>query len=245
MTDNRYDVIVVGLGAMGSATVYQLAKRGQRVLGLEMFQPGHDQGSSHGYHRMIRMSAVHDDGYTPLGARAFELWRTLEEESGETLLRLLGEVHLVDPASNPSYAANAETMRQRGVWEILDGQELAERFPGFRLGDEMLATYEAKAGFLRSEAGIIAHLAVAARQGAVVRTTAEVTGWAVDGGGVRVTTGGETYTADRLVITTGPGRRSCWLISACRCASNGSSMATSSLRGPTGGQPRTAPLTSC
>ncbi|MCC7023556.1 MAG: FAD-dependent oxidoreductase [Thermomicrobiales bacterium] len=70
-----YEVIVVGLGAMGSATAYRLARRGQRVLGLEMFQPGHDQGSSHGYHRMIRMSALSDDGYVPLATRAFALWR--------------------------------------------------------------------------------------------------------------------------------------------------------------------------
>ncbi|HEX5165433.1 MAG TPA: N-methyl-L-tryptophan oxidase [Thermomicrobiales bacterium] len=199
-----YDTIVVGLGAMGSATVYQLAKRGQRVLGLEMFQPGHDQGSSHGNHRMIRMSAVFADGYTPLAERALDLWHTLEEESGGTLLRLLGEIHLVDPASDPTYAANAQEMRRRGLWEILSHEDLAERFPGVRLRDDMLATYEAKAGFLRSEAGILAHLAVAERHGATVVSGAEVTGWSVDGDGVRVTTGSETYTAERLIITTGP-----------------------------------------
>jgi sarcosine oxidase len=199
-----YDTIVVGLGAIGSATVYQLARRGRRVLGLEMFQPGHDQGSSHGYHRMIRMSAVFSDGYTPLAERALDLWHILEEESGETLLRLLGEIHLVDPASYPNYPADAEEMRQRGLWEILSREDLAERFPGVRLRDDMLATYEAKAGFLRSEAGILAHLAVAERHGATVVTGAEVTGWSVDGDGVRVTTGSETFTADRLIITTGP-----------------------------------------
>src|SRR3712207_2762652 len=128
---NAYDTIVVGLGAMGSATLYQLARRGQRVLGLEMFQPGHDQGSSHGYHRMIRMSAVFNDGYTPLSERAFELWSDLEQESGETLLRLIGEVHLVDLATNPGYAANAGTMTERGVWEVLTESDLASRFPGF------------------------------------------------------------------------------------------------------------------
>ena len=65
MMGDSYDVIVVGLGAVGSATTYQLAKRGRRVLALEMFQPGHDQGSSHGYHRMIRKSSIPDDGYVP------------------------------------------------------------------------------------------------------------------------------------------------------------------------------------
>jgi sarcosine oxidase len=201
---SSYDAIVVGLGAIGSATLYQHAKRGQRVLGLEMFQPGHDQGSSHGYHRMIRMSAVHDDGYTPLAGRAFELWSDLEAESGETLLRLLGEVHLVDPEHYPAYPANAELMQQRGLWEILSRGDLAARFPGFHLHDGMLATYEQQAGFLRSEAGILAHVAVAGRHGAEVRTSAEVIGWEPDGSGVRVTTATESFTADRLVITTGP-----------------------------------------
>ncbi|HYI13839.1 MAG TPA: FAD-dependent oxidoreductase, partial [Thermomicrobiales bacterium] len=170
---NSYDTIVIGLGAIGSATLYQFATRGQRVLGLEMFQHGHDQGSSHGYHRMIRMSAVHDDGYTPLAERALDLWSELEAESGETLLRLIGEVHLVDPAHHPDYPANAELMQQRGLWEILSHDDLTERFPGFHLHDRMLATYEQKAGFLRSEAGILAHVAVAERYGAAIRTGAE------------------------------------------------------------------------
>lgn len=201
---NSYDTLVVGLGAIGSASLYQLAKRGQRVLGLEMFQPGHDQGSSHGYHRMIRMSAVHDGGYTPLAERALALWSDLEAESGETLLRLIGEVHMVDPDYYPAYPANAELMQQRGLWEILSRDDLAERFPGFHLHDGMLATYEQQAGFLRSEAGILAHVAVAERHGAEIRTGVEVTGWTIDGSGVRVTTATETFTADRLVITTGP-----------------------------------------
>ncbi len=199
-----YDTIIVGLGAMGSAAVYQLAKRGQRVLGLEQFQPGHDQGSSHGYHRMIRLSAVHDDDYTPLGLRAIDLWSNLETESNETLLHLIGEIHLVDPAVYPTYPANAELMRERNVWQILSHEDLTERFPGVRLRDGMLATYEARAGYLRSEAGILAHLAVAEEHSATIQTNTEVTGWAIDGAGVLVTTATETFTADRLIVTTGP-----------------------------------------
>lgn len=115
-----YDAIVVGLGAAGSATAYQLAKRGRRVLGLDQFGPGHDRGSSHGYHRMIRKSSVQDDGYVPLGERAFALWDELAAESGRELLRMTGEVRLVDTRRNPRFAAVAEAMRRRGFWEILD-----------------------------------------------------------------------------------------------------------------------------
>lgn len=202
--NTSYDAIVVGLGAIGSATVHHLAKRGQRVLGLEMFQPGHDQGSSHGYHRMIRKSSIHADGYTPLAERAIELWHALERDSSETLLRLIGEVRLVHPNCNPRFGEIAGEMSRRGSWQILSHDELGQRFPGFRLTDDIIATYEADAGFLRSEAGILAHLDVAARHGALVQTSAEVTSWAIDGAGVRVTTRDETYTADRLLLTTGP-----------------------------------------
>lgn len=202
--NSSFDTIVVGLGAMGSAAVYHLAKRGQRVLGLEMFQPGHDQGSSHGYHRMIRKSSIHDDGYTPLGDRAFELWHTLEEETNETLLRIIGEVRLVHPNCNPHFGAIAEEMGRRGAWQLLSHDDLAQRFPGFQLSDDIMVTYEADAGFLRSEAGILAHLDVATKNGATVQSSSEVTGWVADGSGVRVTTRDSTYTADRLVLTTGP-----------------------------------------
>ena len=84
--DATYDAIVVGLGAMGSAAAYHLARRGHQVLGIEMFRPGHDQGSSHGEHRMIRKSSFRIDGYVPLAERAFVLWQELEAAAGQPLL---------------------------------------------------------------------------------------------------------------------------------------------------------------
>jgi sarcosine oxidase len=199
-----YDSIVVGLGAIGSAALWQLARRGQRVLGLEMFEPGHDQGSSHGYHRMIRKSSRQDDGYVPLADRAFALWHEAEELTGQELLRIVGEVSLVQPGDDPRRAAVAAEMQQRGFWELLDEEALRERFPGFRLHDGMFATYEADAGFLWSERGIIAHVALARQHGATVRTGEEVTSWRADGDGVRVTTTNGEYRAGRLVLTPGP-----------------------------------------
>ena len=100
-----YDAIVVGLGAMGSATLYQLAKRGTNVLGVDMFQPGHDRGSSHGFHRMIRKSSFQDDGYVPLAERAFALWHEAEEASGQALLHITGEVWLLHEGGDPGYRA--------------------------------------------------------------------------------------------------------------------------------------------
>ncbi len=194
-----YDAIVVGLGAMGSATCYQLAQRGKRVLGLDMFAPGHDQGSSHGHHRMIRKSSYRFDGYVPLAERAFELWRELEDETGRDLLKILGEVKLAYPSnrSNPDPTLG-------GFVEVLDERQLGERFPGFRLHEGMLATYEAEAGFLRPEACIAAQLELAAKHGAELHYAEEVTGWSADGSGVKVATTRGSYQADRLIITTGP-----------------------------------------
>lgn len=203
-TEQPFDVVVVGLGAIGSAALYHLAARGARALGLEMFEPGHGFGSSHGHHRMIRKSSNQDDGYVPLAERAFELWSALETESGQELLRQTGEIRLVQPDAAGSKRAQAEALQARGFLEVLDAAEVAERFPGCQLYDDMFATYEADAGFLWSERGIITHVAQARRHGATVRTNTEVTGWQADGDGVRVTTAQGAYVADRLVLTTGP-----------------------------------------
>lgn len=203
MSGETYDVIVVGLGAAGSPTAYRLAQRGLKVLGLEMYEPGHALGSSHGYHRMIRKSSIQGDAYEPLASRAFELWDELAAETGQEFLTITGEVRLLAGGSDPRYHVNAEEMARRGFWEILDEAELGKRFPGFRLYDGMIATYEADAGFLWSERGIITHVELARKHGATIRTSEEVLNWAADGEGVRVTTQNGEYRAGRLVITTG------------------------------------------
>lgn len=192
-----YDVIVIGLGAMGSATAYELAKRGQSVLGIDMFAPGHDQGSSHGHHRMIRKSSFRADGYVPLAERAFALWSDLEQATGQSLLKITGEVRL-------AYLSEPIDRAHTGMVEVLDEASLGERYPGFRLHEGMTATYEADAGFLRPEACIAANLQLAAKHGASLHYDEEVTGWSTDGDGVRVETKQGSYSAAKLAITTGP-----------------------------------------
>ncbi len=198
-----YDAIVVGLGAMGSAATYQLAKRGRRVLALDMFSLGHAHGSSHGHHRMIRRSSWRPE-IERMIARAFALWRELEAESGERIMDLIGEVALTDLGAQGASGHRRLSTPLGGHRDILDEAALRQQFPGFRLREGIVATYEAEAGFLRPELGVAAHLAVAARHGAVIRRPEEVTGWRVDGAGVAVTTATETYRADRLVLATGP-----------------------------------------
>jgi sarcosine oxidase len=202
--DATFEVIVVGLGAMGSAATYHLAKRGTRVLGIDMFQPGHDQGSSHGEHRMIRKSSFQLDGYVPLADRAFALWHALEVDAGQRLLHRTGEIWLVHEEGTPGYRAGIEASLARGFRVVLSEDDLAERFPGVRLGDGMIALYEADAGFLRSEAGIVSHVEQARQRGATIHLDEEVTIWSTDGAGVRVETRHGVYGADRLILTAGP-----------------------------------------
>lgn len=216
----NYEAIVVGLGAMGAGATYQLAKRGVRVLGLDMFPLGHNQGSSHGHHRMIRRSAYRPE-IDRMAERAFALWRELEAESGQNILNLIGEVSLFDPnaaeerqlrrrslpgeeSDAPAHGHSPFDFTMGGRRELLDEASLRERFPGFRYHEGMIATYEAEAGFLRPEVGVAAHLAVAERFGATIRRPETVTGWQTDGDGVAVTTTEGTYRADRLILATGP-----------------------------------------
>lgn len=198
-----YDAIVIGLGAMGSAAAYHLANRGQRVLGLDAFEEGHDQGSSHGHHRLIRRSHTNPQ-FRPLVDRAFELWHTLEDESGEGIINPIGEVSMNYPViPRPIGLLDSDpTLQDRR--EVLDEQQLRERFPGFRLHSGMVVTYEPEAGFVLPEVGVAAHVRLAERKGTVIRRPEEAAGWVIDGDGVRVETSRGTYVGDRLVITAGP-----------------------------------------
>jgi sarcosine oxidase len=200
---NGYDAIVVGLGAMGAPAVADLARLGLRVLGLDMFPLSHNQGSSHGHHRMIRRSHW-DPAFRPFVDHAFERWRALEAETGHNIMNLIGEVSMTLPREGARYYRSGVDETFGGFREILDHQQLSERYPGFRPIDGMILSYEREAGFLRPEVGIAAHLEVAERHGAAIRRPEEVTGWATDGDGVRVTTNAGEYNADRLIISAGP-----------------------------------------
>jgi sarcosine oxidase len=202
--ETNYDAIVIGLGAMGSATLYHLAQRGQRALGLEQFEPGHNQGSTHGPHRLIRTSTFSDDGYVPLAARALQLWQDLADASGTDLVHMTGEVRILDPASSPGGFRNAGAMVERGFLEWLPEQELAARFPGVRPGEGMAATWEQNAGYIRCEQGVLTHLDQARKHGAQVRASEPVTGFTPDGAGWRVNTAQGSYSTARVIVTTGP-----------------------------------------
>jgi len=202
--DRSYDAIVIGLGAMGSATLYHLARRGQRALGIEQFAPAHNQGSTHGPHRLIRTSTLAGDAYVPLADRALTLWQELAEASGVDLVHMNGEIRILDPVADPKAAHIAEAMVAQGFQTWLSPQELAARFPGVRPGEGMRVTWEERAGYIRCEQGVLTHLDQARQHGAQVRGSEPVTGFTPEGAGWRVNTIAGSYLTDRVIVTTGP-----------------------------------------
>jgi sarcosine oxidase len=198
-----YDVIVIGLGGMGSAAAYHLAARGQRVLGLEKFTPAHDKGSSHGGSRIIRQSYFEDPAYVPLLLRAYELWDKLAADSQRDVYRLTGGL-FIGPPDCMTVAGSLRASREWGLpHEVLDTAEIRSRYPNFTPAPTDIAVYEAKAGFARPEMTVQAHIALAERAGATLSFGEEVLDWAETGAGVTVTTGRGTYTAGQLVICPG------------------------------------------
>ncbi|GLW32823.1 N-methyl-L-tryptophan oxidase [Actinoplanes regularis] len=199
-----FDVIVVGLGGMGSATVHQLAARGHRVLGLEKYGPGHDRGASHGGSRIIRQSYFEGQEYVPLLLRSYELFDRLATDSGRDVITLTGGVMAGRPESRTVAGARASAERWGLEHEMLDATELRRRFPTMAPRPDEVALFEAKAGFVRPERTVLAQLELAARHDAELRFQEPMRAWEPAGDGVRVITDVATYTAGQLVLTPGP-----------------------------------------
>ena len=199
----HYNTIVVGVGGLGSATCYELAKRGQSVLGIEQFDIPHDQGSSHGYTRIIRLAYYEHPSYVLLLRRAYELWEEIERASGEHLLYKIGSID-AGPADSWVFKGSFRSVVQMGIdHEVLTGLELNRRFPGYRLPQDILALYQKEGGFLTPERCIVSYVNSAVARGAEIHGREALLGWEPRGDGVRVVTDRTTYTADALVFTAG------------------------------------------
>ena len=203
---SHYDVIVVGGGVMGCATAYHLAKRGRRVLLLEQFAIGHDRGSSHGHSRIIRLAYDALD-YVRLAQTAYPLWRTLEQEAGAELMLTSGGLDFARPAT-ASFEATRDTLLAAGVmFEQLDRDAIAERFPQFQLPEDTIGIYQPEAGILNADRCVATLAAEARRRGAALHQNEPARHLAAAGDGVEVGTAAATYTADRLVVTAGSWAR--------------------------------------
>jgi sarcosine oxidase len=199
-----YDVIVLGLGGMGSATLFHLARRGLRVLGLERYDLLHEHGSSHGLTRIIRLAYWEHPTYVALLRRSYELWRELESLSSEQLLYITGSVDAGPPGSSVFKGALKSSELHHLPHEVMDGEELHRRFPGYRLPREMQCLYQPDGGFLLPERCNVAHVAGAQAAGAEAHFREPVLEWGAGDGRVWVRTSRGRYEAGRLVICAGP-----------------------------------------
>jgi sarcosine oxidase len=205
------DVIVVGLGAMGAATLLALARRGVSALGIDRFHPPHDMGSSHGETRITRLAVGEGADYAPLVARSHALWRELEAETGEQLLLQCGGLVMgrrgiaTGHHGKPAFVERTlEVARQAGIpHEALEADEIRRRWPQMRLEGDEIASWEPSAGIVFPERCIAAQLQVAARLGARTQLGTVVTSIARDGAGFRVETSQGTYRAGRVVVSAG------------------------------------------
>jgi sarcosine oxidase len=198
----RADVVVVGLGALGSSAAWHLARRGLRVVGLERFALGHDRGASHDTSRILRHS-YHTPAYVGLTLEAYADWADLEAACGEPLVTTTGGLDLFPPgAAIPPDDYTASLAAVGIAHEVLDAAEVGRRWPAFRLADDVLALWQADAAIVPAARGTAAMQAQALRHGADLREHQRVTGLADSGAGVEVTTAdGTVVRAGGVVLT--------------------------------------------
>jgi sarcosine oxidase len=208
----RYDVVVAGLGAMGSAAVYQLAKTGVRVLGLDRYSPPHTLGSSHGDTRITRVAVGEGLEYVPLVRRSHEIWREVERGSGIEILSPCGGLVMAPPqasfAMHGSESFLEHTVAAAEAYDVaherLGTAELTARFPQFALAGDEQGCFEPGAGFVRPERAVEAQLRLAGELGAALAFDERVVRYDDRGTHVVVWTTSRTIEASVLVITAGP-----------------------------------------
>ncbi len=200
----HYDAIVVGLGGMGSAALYHLAKRGLNVLGIERYTIPHEMGSSHGLTRIIRLAYYEDLSYVLLLRRSYELWAELEHEFGEQLFFQTGSIDMGPPESDVFSGSLNSCLDNDLEYEVLDSKQLRARFPGYQMPAETMAVYQPHGGLLLPERCVTAHAQLAAKHGAEIHTGERVMGWEImPDDRVYVRCEGAEYSAEKLVICGG------------------------------------------
>jgi sarcosine oxidase len=206
------DLVVVGLGAVGSAALYQAAKQGARVIGIDRFTPPHDQGSSHGETRITRQAIGEGRAFVPLVLRSNEIWRELEAATGRSLMTRNGGLILATPGVKGSHHGSSTFLQDTidaavsvGIsHEVLTAGEISRRFPQFQLTAAEQGYFEPGAGFLRPELCVQTQLEQAAADGGIVRNAEVVLTIEASHREVAVTTDKNTYRAAKVILTAGP-----------------------------------------
>jgi sarcosine oxidase len=200
----KYDAIVLGTGGVGSAALYELARRGARVLGIDRFNPPHDRGSTHGQSRVIRQAYFEHPDYVPLLLESYRLWRELEQTAGQELLNEVGVLQ-VGPADGIVVPGVQNAAAEHGLpVEELAAVEIERRWPGLRAPVGHVGVFEPRGGYLLVEECVRAHLRAANAAGATLLSDSEVYEWTTTDREVHIRTSAGEFAASRLVITAGP-----------------------------------------
>jgi len=205
------DVIVIGLGAMGSAALYQLAKRGARICGIDRYSPPHTLGSTHGETRITRLAIGEGEHFVPFAIRSHEIWRELESETGADLMTTTGGLIMSGASASALHGSTnflqttISAAEKFGIkHRVLNAVEIAAEFPQFLLDGDEIGYFEDAAGFLRPERCVSTQLGLAEKLGAEVRLNERVTRVEKDGSGVKVFTEIGTYRGATAIISAGP-----------------------------------------
>lgn len=209
---NQTDVIVIGLGAMGAATAFQLGKRGADVIGIDRYCPPHAFGASSGDTRITRQAIGEGMAYVPLVLRSHEIWREIEAVTGIGILEPTGMLIMQSTSCAVGAHGTADfvgstvaTASAHGIeHQVLNTDQLRSKFPQFNIREDHRGYYEPGGGFVRSEAAIRAQLQLAKHYGAQLKTNEQVLDVRASGSGIEVATDKSTYRADRVVVTAGP-----------------------------------------
>ena len=212
MPIRRPEVLVIGLGAMGSATLYQLAKRGVDVVGIDQYSPPHNLGSTHGETRITREAVGEGAPFVPLVMRSHVLWREIERESGMHLFRQCGGLILARAGrQSPMHEQRdflGNTIKLAGQFgiahQLLDAEAIHSRFPQLQLNGDETGYFESGAGYLLPEACVSVQLELARLHGARVRLGERVRSVIPDGDGAIIGTEQTRYTPKITIVCAGP-----------------------------------------
>ncbi len=207
----NFDIIIIGLGAMGSAAAYQLAKKGVKVLGIDQFSPPHNLGSTHGENRVTRKAIGEGAEYVPLTLRSYEIFREIEAETGADLLTMTGGLIMSSKSGNSNLHGNkgfiettVSTAQKFGIkHQFLSADEISKQFPQFNLDGDEIGYFEDEMGFLRPENCVTAQLESAEKYGAKIKRNEKVLEIKSESDFVEVITDKGTYKAEKIIVSAG------------------------------------------
>ncbi len=203
MSLDKFDCIVIGLGGMGSAALFELKKRGLKVLGIEQFTIPHEKGSSHGLSRIIRLAYFEHPSYIPLLKRSYVKWKELENQSKEELLIKTGSIDASLP-HDPIFKGSLKSCLDYKLdHDVIDGMNLKEKFPGYDLPKNFKAVHQPDGGILLPEKCITAFAMIAKKEGAIIKENEKVLAVEKDPYGIKVTTNQKSYLAKHAVVASG------------------------------------------